>query len=64
MSDIPRRAYLPGNTPEELAIRSCVHAVEALGAHPLLTDVVVKLGQARDTLADWVDAGRPGGIRK
>lgn len=29
--------------------------LDRLGAHPLLTDVVVLLGQARDKLSDWVD---------
>lgn len=57
----PRRIKLEENTAEELLIREAVQAVEKLGAHPLLTDVVVKLGEAREKLADWVDEGRPGG---
>jgi len=42
-------------TPEEIAIRAIKIQVEELGAHPLLTDVVVLLGKAQDKLADWVD---------
>jgi len=60
-NDIPRRCDLLQNTPEELAIRNCVEVVERLGAHPLLTDTVVLLSDARNKLADWVDqqvAGR------
>lgn len=55
MSEIPRRIRLDMMTPEELAIYNLVGEIEKLGAHPLLTDVVVLLGQARDKLADWVD---------
>lgn len=42
-------------TPEEKAIHECVQAVEALGAHPFLTDAVVLLGKAKDALSNWVD---------
>lgn len=55
MNTIPRRAFLNKSTPEELLLRKAIAEVENLGAHPLLTDVVVLLGQARDKLADWVD---------
>ena len=58
-SNIPRRCDLLRNTPEELAIRSCVEAVERLGAHPLLTDTVSLLYDARMKLADWIDGGQP-----
>ena len=53
--DIPRRCDLLRNTPEELAIRNCVEAVERLGCHPLLTEVVTLLGDARFKLADWIE---------
>jgi len=43
-------------TPEEVAIHDALDAVEALGAHPLLTDVVVLLGHAQSKLADYIDA--------
>jgi len=56
MSDqIPRRVRLDQMTPEELAIYNLVGEIEALGAHPILTDVVNLLGRARGKLADWVD---------
>ena len=53
--DIPRRIRLDLMTPEELGIYNMVGEVEKLGAHPLLTDVVVLLGNARGKLSDWVD---------
>jgi hypothetical protein len=34
-------------------------AVEIVGAHPLLTDAVVLLGQAREKVADYVDCEVP-----
>ena len=61
VDDFPRRARLDYFTPEETAIRDVVLAIEQLGGHPILTDVVTMLGKARETLADWIDAGRPGG---
>lgn len=50
-----RRNNVELNTPEERAIRDVSHAVDALGAHPRLTDAIVSLTQAREALADWVD---------
>jgi hypothetical protein len=55
ISYIPRRIRLDRMTKEELAIYNMVGDIENLGAHPLLTDVVVLLQQARDKLADWVE---------
>lgn len=55
----PRRADLDLNTPAELAIRKAVEAVEAAGAHPLLTEAVVLLDQARDKVADFVELDPP-----
>lgn len=51
----PRRNDVTLNTPAELAIRAATEAVEAAGAHPLLTDAVVLLVQARNKVADFVD---------
>lgn len=51
----PRRAMLSQMIPIERAIRDCVARVEALGAHPLLTDAVVKLAEAQRAVADWYD---------
>ena len=52
---IPRRARTENMTPEELAMLGLSWQIEELGAHPLLTDVVVLLGSAREKLGDWVD---------
>jgi 3-oxoacyl-[acyl-carrier-protein] synthase III len=54
---IPRRSRLDLHTPAELAIRAAVEAVEAAGAHKLLTDAVVLLHEARERVADFVEAG-------
>lgn len=54
---MPRRCYLDQLTPEELMIRDVAATVEGLGAHPLLTATVIKLMQAGEALADWVDIG-------
>lgn len=52
----PRRIRADLWTPAEHAIANAVAAVEAAGAHPALTDAVVLLGQARERVADFVDA--------
>lgn len=52
---IPRRCDLHRLTPAELAIYKAACEVESLGAHPLLTDSVSKLAEARKHLADYVD---------
>lgn len=56
----PRRNDILLSTGEENAIREVVNQIEHLGAHEWLTDVVVQLDRAREALADWEDAGRPG----
>ncbi len=53
--DFPRRCDLLQLTPAELVLRNAMLEIEALGAHPLLTDVVCLLDQAREKLADWVE---------
>ena len=55
MSDIPRRIRVDLFTPAERAIHDAKHAVEAAGAHPLLTDAVVLLAKAQEKVADFVD---------
>jgi hypothetical protein len=42
-------------TPAENAIRAAVDAVEEAGAHPLLTDAVNLLDEAREKVADFID---------
>ena len=58
-TDIPRRICIDRLTPAETAIRNAVLAVEEAGAHPLLTDAVVLLEQAREKVADYVDLPPP-----
>ena len=53
---VPRRCNVETMTAGEAAIREAMLAVEMMGSHPWLTDVVVMLSEARDRLADWVDA--------
>lgn len=59
MSDLPRRCYVNKLTPEELKIREAILEVEKLGAHVMLTEVVTKLTDAKDRLADWIDLDKP-----
>ena len=57
---IPRRNQLEKLTTEELKIREVRIAIEALGCHPILTNVATGLEQMQNLLADWHDEGRPG----
>ena len=52
---IPRRCDVSLATPAEAAIRIAIVAVEAAGAHPLLTDATILLQQAREKVADFVE---------
>ena len=52
---IPRRIRVDLFTPAEKAIHDACYVVEEAGAHPLLTDAVVLLMQAREKVADYVD---------
>lgn len=54
-SEFPRRNQLDQLTPAETAIHQAIQAVEAVGAHPLLTDAVILLGQAKDKVSDYID---------
>ncbi len=54
-SDVPRRARLDQMTPAERAIYDAVQAVEAMPTDVRLTDAVVLLGGARESVADYVD---------
>lgn len=55
MRDYIRRQRIDLNTPAELAIRKAMEEVEKLPASELLTDAVVKLEEARNLVADFVD---------
>ena len=54
--NFPRRIDLQRFTPAEKAIFDATDEVERAGAHPLLTDAVILLGQAREKVADYVDS--------
>lgn len=51
----PRRSQLEKMTPAELAIRDVVALVESLGADVRLTDAVVLLAAAQESVADFID---------
>jgi hypothetical protein len=55
----PRRICVDLLTPAERAIYDAVQAVEAAGAHVLLTDAATLLQQARARVADYVDRDDP-----
>ena len=59
---MPRRNRLDLLTPAETAIVNAVQAVEAVGCDERLTKAVIKLGEARDLVADYVDAQAEKGI--
>ena len=56
-----RRNDVSRMTATEKAIHHAMIDVENLGAHPLLTDAVALLDQARHKVADYVDSERKGG---
>jgi hypothetical protein len=52
---IPRRIRIDLMSPAELAIHQAMHAVEAAGADPLLTEATNLLSRAQSKVADFVD---------
>jgi len=54
--DPMRRNDILRMTAAEKAIHHAMIDVENLGAHPLLTDAVVLLEQARNKVADYIDS--------
>lgn len=54
-SAIPRRIRIDQQTPAEAAIRAAIAAVEALPADVRLTNAVISLQAARESVADYVD---------
>lgn len=53
--DILRRNILQQMTPAELAIHNAIQEVEKVGADHLLTNVIIKLGEAKTMLSDFID---------
>lgn len=57
--DIPRRNKLYECTPAELAIYNAMVEVEKMDADVRLTDAVIKLQEAKELVADYVDGVNP-----
>lgn len=55
----PRRARVEFLEPAEAAIYDAMAAVEATGAHPLLTDAITLLREAKEKVSDYVDMQPP-----
>lgn len=56
--EIPRRNRMDQWCPAEHAIQEAINRVEEAGAHPLLTDAVNLLVQAKSKVADFVELPR------
>ncbi len=54
-NDNYRRCRIDLASPGETAIRAAMQAVESMGADLRLTDAMVHLGRALDSVADFVD---------
>lgn len=54
-NQIPRRNQVDKMTPAELAIREAMLEVEKAGANPKLTEAIVLLSKAQNSVADFVD---------
>lgn len=56
----PPRSCTDLQTPAEAAIRAAIAEVERHpGAHPMLTEAVIKLGEALDVLGKYIDEVEP-----
>ena len=55
MKDFPRRNQLDKCTPAELAIYKAMEEVEKAGASAGLTGAIIKLQEAKELVADFVD---------
>lgn len=53
------RACIDLQTPAEAAIREAIRLTEMVGADPMLTGVVIRLGQALDELGAYIDEVQP-----
>ena len=53
---MPRRSSIQYLIPAELAIRDAILAVEQAGCDERLTDIVVRLTELNDRLADWAES--------
>lgn len=57
--ETPRRIRLDLMTPAELAIYNATQEVEKIGADVRLTHAVIKLQEARELVADFIDNINP-----
>ena len=55
MENFPRRNQLDKCTPAELAIYDAIQKVEKVGADVGLTMAIMKLHEARELVADFID---------
>jgi hypothetical protein len=55
VNGFPRRNRMDLWCPAEKAIQDATWKVEEAGAHPLLTEAVILLGQAREKVADFIE---------
>lgn len=55
MNTIPRRSRLDLNTPAELVIHSAIQEIEKMAADTRLTEAVILLLKAKDSVSDYVD---------
>lgn len=53
--DIPRRVIIEHMKPAELAIREAMLEVEKMGADVKLTHAIIKLQEAKELVADYID---------
>lgn len=55
LNEIPRRIRLDLNEPAELAIHNAMQEVEKIGADVRLTNAIIKLQEAKNLVADFID---------
>ena len=55
-NEFPRRSRLDLCKPAELAIYNAIQEVEKMGADIKLTDAIVKLQEAKELVADYIDS--------
>lgn len=54
-----RRVYLDKMCPAEVAIYNAILEVEKMPADTRLTEAVILLGKAKDSVADFIDGVKP-----
>lgn len=54
-NEFPRKSDLQRMKPAELAIHQAIQEIEKLGANEKLTNAVIKLNEAKELVADFID---------